>query len=375
MTANEEEVDEFKSLVAELKEVQPNRADSHIVLEGTNSFCIDAEIHISEELESYSLGNLTMYRQVFKDEDKESIMQMIIEEFAWGEELLEKASYRVKDEMFENGELETALSLFIDEYKSVIVQSRGISVSNGSLGERYRGWGIGIENEIQEDPDYYKLLTETNEELEFASMQTITTNINALMQKLGIEYQCESEVYSFSLNQLENRIANDKKFYEDIGLTYDDNQANVGKHEEAYCVILLQGANGVPLFPHEMSPGVTNSTFVGSLSSVLYSAKGIEDINIRNLYDIETEGEKQCIYSLGEILEIYYNERAKETAAKEKIIKIGLYYLPVCVDEEQLKFEAKPIWYILSDVEYGTLNNTFREWTVYDAVTGEELAC
>ena len=128
MTANEEDVDEFKSLVAELKEVQPNRADSHIVLEGTNSFCIDAEIHISEELESYSLGNLTMYRQVFKDEDKESIMQMIIEEFAWGEELLEKASYRVKDEMFENGELETALSLFIDEYKSVIVQSRGISV-------------------------------------------------------------------------------------------------------------------------------------------------------------------------------------------------------------------------------------------------------
>ena len=213
MTANEEEVDEFKSLVSELKEVQPNRAASHIVLEGTNSFSIDAEIYISEELESYSLGNLTMYRQVFKDEDKESIMQMIIEEFAWGEELLEKASYRVKDEMFENGELETALSLFIDEYKSVIVQSRGISVSNGSLGERYRGWGIGIENEIQEDPDYYKLLTETNEELEFASMQTITTNINALMQKLGIEYQCESEVYSFSLNQLENRIANDKKFY------------------------------------------------------------------------------------------------------------------------------------------------------------------
>lgn len=375
MKVNVETEMDFESLVEELKENQPNEVSSHIVLDGTDSFCMDAEIHISKELETYSLGKLTMYRHIITDEDKEFILKTLLNEFDWGEDLLKKSNYRVKDESFENEELETALSLYVDQNLSAIVQSRGISVENGYLGEFYRGLGISVWNEIQEDPEYYKLLTVTNEELEFASIEKAKSDVTALMQKLGLDFQCESEIYTFSLEKLVDRIAQDRNFYEGSNIPYNEENAKVTKQDEAYNIVLLQGANGVPLFPYEMSPSVTNSTFVGSQCSVLYSALGIENMGLRNLYDIKAEGESQHIYSLGEILEIYYNERAKETAAKEKIIKVGLYYLPVCVDEEHLKFEAKPIWYILSDVEYGTLNDTFREWTVYDAVTGEELAC
>lgn len=377
MKVEEEQGMDFEALVAELKETKPNEVDSHITLEGTENFGIDADIFIPEQMETYTVGNIIMYRHVFEDEEKEELMKILMDEFEWDKNLISETDYRVKDDTFENGEKETALSLNIDETRSAIVQSRAISADNGLLGQRYSDWSISIFNEIQDDPDYFTLLKKTEKDvLEFCSIEEVKAYAKEFAEKFGIEFDCESEVYAFSSEELENRINQKQNFYEGINITDIEIEKNVSKQDEAYWIVLLQGTDGIPLFPYELSNNITNTTFVGSKCTALYSAQGIERIELRNVYDIEKVEEAQNIKSIGDILETYYNQRGKQTLAKETVIKIRLYYLPICVDETQLKFEARPVWYILSNVEQGSgeFLDTIREAVVYDAVTGEELS-
>lgn len=376
MRGEEKEEKDWESLVTELKETVPNEVDSHIYMEASENFCVDADVLLPEQLDAYSVGNLTMYRHVFRDEEKEELMKILLAEFEWNKDMMSKTSYRVKDDMLENGEKETALSLDYNENGTIIVQSRAISASSGPLSEHYSEWGIFIFDEKEEDPDYFELLKQIeNDCLEFASVEEVKKYTKEFTEKLEIKFDCESEVYAFSTDKIESMVEQQKKFYDEINVTDVEMEQSVTNEDEAYCVVLLQGAGGIPLFPYEISSTVTNTTFAGSQCYAFYSAQGIVDMKIRNVYDIENIGEDKEILSLGEILETHYNQRGKQNSAKEKVIKIRLYYLPICVDESNLKFEAKPVWYILSNVERGTegLKNSTREAVVYDAVTGEEL--
>lgn len=365
---------EFESLIKEFKTIAPNEVDSHITINISEKFSMDADIIISDELETYSVENLKMKRHLFTD--KEILLKKIIEEFRWKQENLTDIQFRLLDDTLENGEKETVLSIEDESENSgyAYVRDRYVTVDN-ELGRQYGAWSISAYSEINIEPDMC-YLEEMKEEisLDFLSVEKVKDYASKLVKDFEIDFWVDSTVYTCTLEKLQNVMEREHRFYIENGWD-DEIRREVNKDDEAYFVTMQQGNKGISFFPYNVSKEVSNSYLVGNQCCIIYSKDGIEDLYISNMYDIIDTVEKKEIISLGDLLEIYYNQYGNTLATREEIIKIQLYYLPICTDEMNLEFTAKPIWYVLSNVERDMAGEKTiqRRAVMYDAATGEEI--
>lgn len=368
---------DWEEVLAELKETAPNEVEDHISIEVSKNFIFDADISVSDELDTYSLEEVTMYRRIFEEEEKEIFLQRLMDETGWcGEEALTQAvlyGEEVGVPTYENGQIDETLILEFED-KTAWIGDLDIHVGNDTFIEKYGIFTDNLFPSRTSNPatDYIEIIKEPAE-LDFMSLQEAETYIKQFSESFGIEFQCETISYVCTLERLE-KIAN---LLEDYKQQYrpDYESPDFTKEEEAYIIVLQQGYKGVPILPYNLSKTETNTTWTSTQCYAFYSANGIEELSLQYVFDIKKGMNPKEILSLGDILERYCDQYADSIGIKETVVKVQLHYLPVLTDEETGEFTAKPVWYVLSNIERDTPEGKTmtRRATVYDAVTGEVL--
>ena len=369
--------DVWASLLASLREREPNKVDEHITCQVSDKFSIDADVILPDEMETYEAGKLTMHRHLFEESDRERLAKILAEECGWTDPDMWKLKVRQSDDVLENGKNETISNNIKEMNGGIFIRDTILSAEDYDFYAQYWGWGLGLYGDTvgPEDENYMAWMLET-EELDFATAEETEKKAQALMEKVGVEASCDSIVYSCTQEAVQRAADEVIAFWhEEAGLLDYPVEPVVEKEDEAYVVQLQQGAEGIPLFPYEMSVNVTKAKWItGSQSYAVYSAEGLKAFELRTVYDIASVGEKQAIIPLADILEQYYKKQEVNSVIKEKVVRIQLYYLAVCTDGETLEFEGTPIWCIMSDVTSPANSMEYRQTTVYDAYTGEELS-
>lgn len=367
---------EWSLLLDSLKETAPNKVDDHIVCEITDKFHIDADVILPDEMDSYEAGKLTMYRHLFEESDRERMAEILAEECGWTDSDMWKLETRESDDVLENGEYQTISASTADGDGGIIIRDTMLTATNYDFYAQYWSWGLGLYGDTigTQEYDYMSWMLET-EELDFATAEESNQKAKDLMEKIGVEAVCESIVYNCTQEEVQRAANAVIADYEAVGLLEHGVEPLVEKEDEAYVVQLQQGAEGIPLFPYELSSNVTKGVFLtGSQSYAVYSARGLEEFRLQSVYDIASIGEKQAIISLADILEQHYQKQEVNTVIKEKVVRVQLYYLAVCVNGDTLEFEGIPVWCIMSDVSSSAgSGREERRTVVYDAYTGEEL--
>ena len=368
--------DAWTSLLASLKETAPNKVDEHITCQISDKFSIDADVILPDEMETYEAGKLTMYRHLFEESDRERLSKLLAEECGWTDPDIWELETRQSDDVLENGEFQTVSVSKEKENGNIRVRDTSLSAENYEFYAQYWRWGLGLYGDTvgTQDSDYMAWMLET-EELDFATAEEIEQKAKDLTKKVGVETACDSIVYNCRQEEIQRAADEIIAYYEKIGLLDHGVEPVVEKEDEAYVVQLQQGEGGIPLFPYELSRNVTKGVYItGSQGYAVYSANGLEAFNLHSVYDIASVGEKQAVISLGDILEQHYKKQEVNSTAKEKIVRIQLYYLAVCVNGDTLEFEGIPVWCIMSDVlSSDGSGREERKTVVYDAYTGEEL--
>lgn len=370
LSVDKDETQSWQDVLEGLKEIAPNEVESHIEEKVSDSLSIDADIVISEELSAYSVGDLTMYRHLFENDEKETILRQLVDKCGWwSQNELPEMIFETTSTTIENGENESILLLDTDEGKNAWVRDLSLMAINQEFSQRYGDMALRAFFGPTWNPNCeYREVIEETVDLDFCTVIEAENDIREFTESLGIEFSCDSLVYTCTLERLNQIIEKQKNYYEQWNETYD---MSVTKADEAYIMVLQQGYQGIPLFPYHLSNSVINTTASGNSCYAFYSAEGIEEMELRNVYDIKEAGKKNEIMSLGEVLELYCSKYGNELGVKETIKRIQLYYLPICTDKETLEFTAKPIWYFESYVERNA--NLMKRAVVFDAVTGEVL--
>ena len=367
---------EWSSLLASLKETAPNKVDDHIVCEITDKFHIDADIILPDEMESYEAGKLTMYRHLFEESDRERMAELLAKECGWADPGMWKLETRESEDVLENGKYQTVSRDTADGNVNITIRDTVLSAENYDFYAQYWSWGLGLYGDTigTQDYNYMSWMLET-EELDFATAEESDEKAKNLMEKIGVEAVCDSIVYSCTQEEVQRAADAVIADYEASGLLDHGIEPLVEKEDEAYVVQLQQGVEGIPLFPYELSSNVTKGVFLtGPQSYAVYSARGLEAFRLQSVYDIASIGEKQAIISLADILEQHYQKQEVNAVIKEKVVRVQLYYLAVCVNADTLEFEGIPVWCIMSDVSSSAgSGREERRTVVYDAYTGEEL--
>lgn len=370
---------EWELFLKEMETKAPNEIGSHISVDVSEGFAIDADIVISDQIEKYEVCNLKLYRHIF--DNKEELMQQLIEIMGW--ENVEEAEERVTDDVLENGENIISLGTVHDGKDYVQIRDSYLVLATEEL-NKYSNWNLGLFLETYGIAErYYMNQLEEPQELEFLSLEEVEEYAKKLSEELGVEYICDSKVYTCTYERLQSVVEQEQQYNQKIGWEENDVDYTVSKEDEAYFVELHQGYSGISLIPYGMDYTVTNSFSVQNQCELLVSADGILELGLVNIYDdIQKVGEAQKILSLSEILNIHFNRYKNSLVANEdgditlteKVVKIQLYYLPVCTNPDIMEFTAKPVWCFLSEVEDKHFGEGFsRSGVIYDAVTGEEL--
>lgn len=366
---------DWSSLLTSLKETAPNEVEEHITCEISDEFSIDADVILPNEMETYEVGKLTMHRHLFEESDRERLAEFLAKECRWTDSDTWKLKTDVSEDRLENAEFQTVSRGVANMDGGIIIRDIALSADNYDFYAQYWSWGLGLYGDTvgTQDTDYMAWMLET-EELDFATKEEIEKKAKNLMEKIGVEVSCDSIVYSCTQEEVQRAADAVIGAYEAENFFEHGIEPVVEKEDEAYVVQLQQGAEGIPLFPYELSSNVTKGVFLtGSQSYAVYSAEGLEAFELQSVYDIASVGEKQIILSLSDILELHYENQKVNTTSKEKVVKAQLYYLAVCVNADTLEFEGRPVWCIMSDVSSAGSGIEERKTVVYDAYTGEEL--
>lgn len=355
-------VNTWDSFLEELEEIAPNEVESHISMEVSEFFVLDADIVISDELETYLVENIEMSRHLFYD--KETILQKLID--STGIVPVGEPVSQQKDDKLEDGTYMTLLS--VDGENGENIQVRDAYLNVNMVNGKKRAWPLDVFTEKQSVHDYIKQMEEPID-LHFLSVEEVTKQAEELGKELGIEYSCESIVYCCSEERLKSVAQQHKAYYAQIGWSDTESDWSVEQTDEQYFVCLQQGYKGIPLIPYDASMFETGANWMtGSQSVIQYFADGSIDISIANVYDMKAIGETNEILSLADIFDLHYKEYL---TTKETVIKVQLYYVPFHTEKGTLNFIARPVWYVLSNMEYG--EEVIRKAVLYDATTGDVI--
>lgn len=353
--------DTWEETLIEWKSMSPKEIEEHIEIKVSDSYCIDADIMVSEILEDYQVRNVYLTRHVFEDvrtvlenwlaycgvTEYSEIVQMECGKLLEEEEEMYMADAEFGEDNFSWAQVRSTYALmvteFSDNYDTWNLHSMFARQNNGWL-----DYGMAKEVADKEIITQKKLLE-------------IKENVESIFE---VEFMEDYILYAYTLERLKEVVDYEK----DMG--YITQEWNVTDDDEGAVIVLQQGYEGIPFAFGQPSRNVTGATWgVENYCVVTVSKDGIEGLNFMNPYDIEGEAETVKILSFGEFIEKHVQMRE---GVDTKVVNVGLYYLPIYTDEA-FRFVTKPVWCVQTEKMKET-GYPIQEWDIYDAVTGEEMA-
>ncbi|MDD3278934.1 MAG: hypothetical protein PHG16_08635 [Lachnospiraceae bacterium] len=270
--------------------------------------------------------------------------------FGEGKELIEKPEISVDE-----GQTPYDYYLFADDENLGI--NEGITYGNSN--SKYY-LNIGVQN-----PDNQAVFEEA--EVSFKSEEECITEIKKLIDELGYH----SEDFIFDCYPLNFQIMKnlEEQYIQGGYLAEEKRKESWSQEDDAYFIYAYQKNEGIPIFHEMMSIAriMAYDTPDNAPIQAVYSTRGVENLNISNVYEFKT-GEEQVSLKTFEDIAVVVGEKFENILNDSNYeVTRAKFYERVYLNEEQ-KYETEPIWYF-EVVE----NNTSKSVTLINAETGKEI--
>lgn len=276
---------------------------------------------------------------------------------------------------------EKAWSLF-GEGKEVI-EKHEIPVDQGKASSDYYEFAddesLGIDEGISygsSNSKYYLYIGATNSdeqevfeesEVSFKSGEECIGEIKTCIDELGYH----SEEFIFDSYPLNFQVMKDMEdqCIQDGSLAEEKRKESWSQEDDAYFIYAYQKNGDIPVFHEIMSIAriMAYDTPDNAPIQIIYSARGIELLNINNVYQFHSGGDKILLKPFEDIAAVV-EEKFENVLndAKYEVTRAKLYKR-VYLDEKQ-KYKADPIWYF-EVVE----NEVSKSVTLINGETGKEI--
>lgn len=278
--------------------------------------------------------------------DREKVWSM----FGEGKEVIEKPEVPV-----DKGSSPFDYYLFADE------ENLGINegISYGSSNSQYY-LNIGVQ-----DSDNQAMFEE--EEVSFKSGEECIAEIKKTIEELG--YHSEDFIFGFYPVNFHIMKNLEEQYIQEGYLEEDQRKENWNQEDDAYFIYAYQKNEGIPIFHELMSIAriMAYDTPDNAPVQAVYSTRGIEYLNISNVYEFNNGEEKVLLKPFEDIASVL--EEKFENILNDASYEVtrAKFYERVSLNEAQ-KYEAEPIWYF-EVIE----NNTSKSVTLINAATGKEI--
>ncbi len=204
-------------------------------------------------------------------------------------------------------------------------------------------------------------------EVSFQSGEECVVEIKKIMEELGYP----SEDFLFGFYPLNDQTM---KNLEDMcvqGGYLEEDQRKEGwsQEDDAYFLYAYQQKEGIPIFHELMSiaRSMAYDTPDNAPVQAVYSARGMEFLNISNVYEFDTEEEQITLKPFDEIAAVIEEKFDNILNDSGYEVTRAKFYERVCLNEAQ-KYETEPIWYFeVKDDHAG------KSVTLINAETGKEI--
>lgn len=358
----------WESQIEALKNDAPGKEGGRIEGQASEEITFQAEVKIPSDMQEYKVTKLRMKRHRY---DRERVKKAW-EEYCKGQKVIKEHNRSDTDEYLENGEEEQSYEMEFADGTSVMIRDSRILVSNGEKTDKRNalislseyGNSFGLEYASQRD-------------LDFISVKEADKIIRDLYKKCGIDNILEyKEYYTAGIEELE-------KAKEALGEEYEKWTApelknpEVTKEDEMYWFAYYQGYEEIPFVTYSMKEEETKSGITSGVEHnlhVCYGRDGIVNFDGVPSYKVEQCLEKEDILSLGEISDLFVQEKNKDILTVDlRVNGIELAYLPVLVDGSNFIYETVPLWCVLYERYDETFKHDVEEYVIYDARDGRRL--
>lgn len=355
-------VHSWEDTLAKWKSMLPKDVEEHVTMEVSETYRIDADVLIPNELESYEVDTIELTRHVY--DDVENVLEKWINycEIESDEEIV----VTEKEDVLEDGTYMQFAKVSFGEDEDSQAQVRStyalmstpFSLNYGiwSLQQVYNKQAMGrFHHEYMKEPSEKKLITE-------AEILDIKENVETIFET---EYLTEYELYTCTLERLTEAVEWEQEYMRQLGM--EEEPWNVTEADEGTVLFFRQGYEDIPLLTVGVSSDETGAVWsVNSYCMVISSKEEIKGLNLYNPYDVKGKNETVEIMSFAELVEEHV---ADSQGVDTTVVHVGLYYLPI-YSGDGLDFLGKPVWYVQVEME-SDMGYLTRDGVLYDAVTGE----
>ncbi len=235
----------------------------------------------------------------------------------------------------------------------------GEGISYGSSNSQYY-MNIGVQ-----DSNNQAVLEE--DKVSFKSGEECITEIKNTMEELG--YHPEDFVFGFYPLNFQTMKTLEEEYIQENYLEEDQQKENWSQEDDAYFIYAYQQNEGIPIFHDLMSIAgiMAYDTPDNAPVQAVCSARGVEFLNINNVYAFSREEEQVSLKPFEDIAAVIEGkfENTSDDAGCE--VTRAKFYERVYLDEAQ-NYETEPVWYFEA-VE----NDTGKSVILINAETGKEI--
>ena len=364
LSSEDTTTDSWEDTLEMWKTMTPKEIEEHIAVDVSETYRIDADVLISDKLETFEVNTIKLNRHVY--EDVEAVLEKWLD--YCGIETDAEIVVDEKDDILEDGNyMQFASANFGDDSISQ-AQVRSVyavmstpfsqNYSTFCLLQMYDRQAMGrFHYEFMKEPSEKELITESK-------ILDIKKNIETIFET---EYLAEYELYTCTLDRLEQVVEWEQEYRTQLGREVE--KWDLTEADEGTVLCFRQGYEGIPFMPVGVSFDETGASWgVESFCKVTSSKYGIEGLALFNPYNIEGETGTVEILSFAELIERHI---ADSQGVDVTVVNVGLYYLPI-YEGEGLEFMAKPVWYVQTEMK-SDIGYLTRDGVLYDAVTGEVI--
>lgn len=304
----------------------------------------NCELEVPENIKGQAISTVDVKGLYSCDREKAWSM------FGEGKEIIEKPEIPV-----EEGREPYDYYLFADD------EALGISegIDYGSSNSKYYSY-IGVKS-----PDNQDMFEEA--EVFFKSGEECITELKKIIDELG--YYPEDFIFACYPLNFQTMKNLEEQYLQEGYLAEEKRKESWSQEDDAYFIYGYQKYEDIPIFHEMMSIARTMAydTPDNAPIQAIYSTRGIEQLNISDIYAFEN-GETQASLKPFEDIAAVVEEKFENILNDaEYEVTRAKFYERVYLDEGQ-KYKADPIWYF-EVVE----NNISKSVTLINAETGKEI--
>lgn len=357
--------------LAKIEKKSPMEIGRHLMMNLSDNIKVDADITGINELIEYKASSFKCTLHTF-DEIK-SYKQLsdyfdIEEKDAEVEQTEDKLPNGNNMQIVNNTGNENAFDLQVRTVYVWGIDKSCINAATVGFGEDIFQWGVT-------DVEAYRNIVKEDVDLSFMKENEAEKISREFVENLGIELIEDRLCYAGTYQDYQYYIKQDKQisdYYASIGAVPE----NFTSSMDAYHFEFFQGYNEIPILQRESEIMPEGVFYIPSRCKILYDSSGIIDFEIATMFDIEKEtiSEKKKIIDIATILTKFKESmNGVITNGDISIAEIGLAYLPILCDSNNMEYEADPTWYIIYDLPDSFEGGGTRKMNLYNAYTGDSL--